>query len=309
MPTEAQAIEAVLNKLRANLGLGESPAGSNSNFIVDWYNANVDRIGNGPWCEMTNTWAMWTTGAKALKRGRAYTVWAAQDGQNKVNGSSWHYGTSGMRAGDQVYFDWGGVKGNVGLIDHTGTVEKVNGDGTFYVLEGNIDDKLRRMHRDGKYIVGYVRFDWSRIATSSQPDKPITTIAKEVLAGKWGNDPERSKSLKAAGYDPAAVQAEVNRLVSTPNGPTKSIAQVALEVIDGRWGDGANRITNLTAAGYNPSSVQAEVNRVLSAKSISKLAQEVIDGKWGVDPERTKRLRAAGYDPAAVQAEVNRRLR
>lgn len=43
--------------------------------------------------------------------------------------------------------------------------------------------------------------------------KSITTIAKEVLNGKWGNGDERKKKLKAAGYDPAAIQKLVNKMV------------------------------------------------------------------------------------------------
>lgn len=183
MITKTQHINAVLNRLRDALGTGESPAGSNSNYIVDWYNDNVDRIGNGAWCEITNTWGMWTGGAKSLKKGRAYTVWAAKDGQKKVNGSSWHYGTKGMKAGDQVYYDWAEAKGNVAYVDHTGTVERINGDGTFYVLEGNIGDKLKRMHRDSKYVVGYVRFAWDRLANDSVPDpsQPETPTNPEPL--------------------------------------------------------------------------------------------------------------------------------
>lgn len=43
--------------------------------------------------------------------------------------------------------------------------------------------------------------------------KDVTTVAKEVINGKWGNDPERTKRLRAAGYDSVAVQKEVNRLL------------------------------------------------------------------------------------------------
>lgn len=43
--------------------------------------------------------------------------------------------------------------------------------------------------------------------------KSIDTIAREVIAGKWGNDPQRSQKLKAAGYDAAAVQKRVNQLL------------------------------------------------------------------------------------------------
>ena len=51
----------------------------------------------------------------------------------------------------------------------------------------------------------------------SKPSKPTTggktvsELADEVMAGKWGNDPQRTKKLEAAGYDAEAVQAEVNR--------------------------------------------------------------------------------------------------
>lgn len=43
--------------------------------------------------------------------------------------------------------------------------------------------------------------------------KTITEIAKEVLAGKWGNGAQRKQKLTLAGYDYKKVQAEVNRLL------------------------------------------------------------------------------------------------
>lgn len=45
--------------------------------------------------------------------------------------------------------------------------------------------------------------------------KSVDEIAKEVIAGKWGNGDERVKKLKAAGYDPDAVQKRVNELLET----------------------------------------------------------------------------------------------
>lgn len=44
--------------------------------------------------------------------------------------------------------------------------------------------------------------------------KPVDVLAQEVIDGKWGNDPERTKKLRAAGYDSAAVQKAVNRLMA-----------------------------------------------------------------------------------------------
>lgn len=43
--------------------------------------------------------------------------------------------------------------------------------------------------------------------------KTVDAIAREVIAGKWGNGEDRKKRLKAAGYDYAAVQARVNALL------------------------------------------------------------------------------------------------
>ena len=44
-------------------------------------------------------------------------------------------------------------------------------------------------------------------------DSNITRIAKEVIAGKWGNGSDRKNRLTQACYDYAAVQAKVNELM------------------------------------------------------------------------------------------------
>lgn len=51
-------------------------------------------------------------------------------------------------------------------------------------------------------------------ATGPKGPKTYKQLANEVWAGKWGDDPERSKKLKAAGYDPSHVQREVNLLAA-----------------------------------------------------------------------------------------------
>ena len=183
-PAEAAHIQNFLNALRNKLGEGEHPDGSNHNSITKWYNENVDKIGDGPWCEMTQTFGMWTSGAKALKVGRAYTVWAAQDAVKKTNKSSWHWGTAGMRAGDSVYFDWQRSGTKTIYVDHVGAVERVVGNGKFYTLEGNYHNHLRRVLRDGTYVVGYVRYDWASlpplIATSPVKSTPKNVDARMV---------------------------------------------------------------------------------------------------------------------------------
>ena len=52
------------------------------------------------------------------------------------------------------------------------------------------------------------------VETSNPSDTMIIDkIAKEVIAGKWGNGAERKQRLRAAGYNPAMIQARVNEML------------------------------------------------------------------------------------------------
>ena len=104
-------------------------------------------------------------------------------------------------------------------------------------------------------------------APTPSPKKSNTEIAKEVIQGKWGNGAERKKRLEDAGYDYAAVQKEVERLLAEQKRPAKkSVDEVAREVIAGKWGNGVKRVYNLTKAGYNYVAVQKRVNEILKGK-------------------------------------------
>lgn len=59
----------------------------------------------------------------------------------------------------------------------------------------------------------YITTEKGEAVTASPAKKSIDEIAREVLAGKWGNGEERKKRLIAAGYDYNAVQAKVNALI------------------------------------------------------------------------------------------------
>lgn len=48
---------------------------------------------------------------------------------------------------------------------------------------------------------------------NAKPQKSVAEVAKEVIAGKWGNNPQRKERLEAAGYDYQAVQNEVNQFL------------------------------------------------------------------------------------------------
>lgn len=59
----------------------------------------------------------------------------------------------------------------------------------------------------------YITTRGGEIVTEPDALKPVDEIAKEVVAGKWGNGADRKKRLTDAGYDYAAVQACVNKLM------------------------------------------------------------------------------------------------
>lgn len=64
----------------------------------------------------------------------------------------------------------------------------------------------QRTHANYAGVAGFLAL------SSSQ--KSDSAIADEVIAGKWGTGQDRISRLRAAGYDPAAVQAIVNKKLS-----------------------------------------------------------------------------------------------
>lgn len=65
---------------------------------------------------------------------------------------------------------------------------------------------------------------------STTTKKTIEEVAKEVIAGKYGNEPERSKKLKAEGYNPEEVQAKVNELLKKTSSTATKTPTVGAKV-------------------------------------------------------------------------------
>lgn len=115
--------------------------------------------------------------------------------------------------------------------------------------------------------------------------KTLVSLAREVIAGKWGNGTTRQKNITAAGYNYKEVQDYVNKILkgqkvdgskvasksktnskpaATPAPAKKSNDEIAKEVLEGKWGNGADRKKKLTAAGYNYDAIQAIINKGVS---------------------------------------------
>ena len=91
-------------------------------------------------------------------------------------------------------------------------------------------------------------------------------VARQVLAGQWGNGQERINRLTAAGYDAGAVKQAVDNMVYLDH--LRSVAtpeymDVARQVLAGQWGNGSERKARLEAAGYNYNDIQGIVANLL----------------------------------------------
>ena len=128
---------------------------------------------------------------------------------------------------------------------------------------GNGEERKQRLTAAGyNYSLIQAKVNELMGAKAPVPSKSIDELAREVIAGKWGNGEDRKNRLTSAGYDFSAVQAKVNELMGGVKS-TKSVDQLAREVIQGKWGNGQDRKNHLTAAGYDYNIIQARVNELL----------------------------------------------
>ena len=92
------------------------------------------------------------------------------------------------------------------------TIRQYSSAGRLSGYNGNLD--INKFYGDrstwDKYIAGGSGNSTAPAPAPIQAMKNNDQIASEVIAGNWGNEPDRSNRLRVAGYDPAAIQAIVN---------------------------------------------------------------------------------------------------
>lgn len=253
----------------ANAGDGNYTKYAQDLHEAGYYQANKNGYA---WCDMFVDWCfLQLTGSK--EKGEHLECQTGLYGAG-CKWSSDCYRKAGRfdkkpQPGDQIFF------GKTDKEEHTGIVEKVEG-GKVYTIEGNSSNKVQRRSYSlsSSYIVGYghPRFD----PEESEDETPVTPVApapaattvdklaKEVIAGKWGNGADRKRRLTDAGYDFSAVQKRVNEILTgKTEAPKKSVDEIAREVIQGKWGNGNTRKTKLIKAGYDYATVQKRVNELL----------------------------------------------
>lgn len=126
--------------------------------------------------------------------------------------------------GDGILYDWddNGKIDCSGSPDHIGMVTYVNQNtGYMTVEEGNMRNRVdtRTVALNGRYIRGFITPKYSDEGMKVEPifrqDLPIQIVAKDVIAGKYGNGQERIERLRSMGYDYAEVQREVNKILNS----------------------------------------------------------------------------------------------
>ena len=198
----------------------EKTAGAGNDNITKYgydmkkiYPATMDKF--SLWCDAFVDWCFYKAygiaTAKALLHGGFddYTV-ASCKMYEKHNALD-----KKPKIGDQVFFTKNGRSNG---CYHTGIVYNVDSE-YFYTIEGNTSNANTVVRNGGgvakkKYKIssynGKVLFGHPKYENASK--KSIEQVAKEVMAGKWGNGEERKKRLTEGGYDYEEVRKMVNKL-------------------------------------------------------------------------------------------------
>lgn len=253
----------LLEKAVAYLGFNEK-LGTHK-YIIAEYN-NITPLPRNYKMKSCDAWCMAYVSACAWQAGRParfpYECSCNEAVQKLIKEGLWIENDAFVPSPmDLVFYHWGNDKKDdcTATPNHVGIVAWVK-DGMITVIEGNYKDMVcyRDILVNDEYIRGYGQTSklWKYMA------KDNTAIAQEVIAGKWGNGGERRERLKAAGYNPDAIQAIVNAYYEDEN-PIENdytVSEIAMQCIRGMWGNGSERRRRLLDKGYNPDAVQEMIN-------------------------------------------------
>lgn len=184
-----RSAQDVLDVMRSWIGYSEA----NGKFrqIIDLYNS-YQPLARGYAVQYTDEWCDTAVSAAAIQAGCVDLIGTECGCEKhieifKEKGIWIEDGTIVPLPGDIILYNWDcQAQPNDGYSDHIGYVESVSGQ-MITVMEGNYNEE----------------------------------VAGEVIQGKYANGEERRKKLCDMGYDPDAVQREVNRQLSQNEAPAE----------------------------------------------------------------------------------------
>lgn len=243
----------MLRVARSQIGVKESPRGSNRVKYTKWYGLI------GPWCAMFVSWVARQAGVgKDVIPTHAYTP----DGRNFFRNKNRFY--KRPKVGDIVYYQFPGFS----RVSHVGIVETVHGDGSWTAIEGNTD---AAGGRTGGQVMRKRRYSVGRLGGFGRP-------AYAKTKGKAKTSPKPKGKPKAPGkldVDGSFGPATIRKL------------QAALGVtVDGVWGPKSKRALQ-RKLGVTADSVIGPK----TVKALQRKIGAGIDGAWG--RATTKKLQIA----------------
>lgn len=238
---------------------GRNEADGTHKYIVDIYNSHLPHPRNTK-MQYNWAWCACTWSALAIKLGYTdimpieISCYYIIEEAKKMG--CWHENDAYIPGlGDGILYDWddSGSGDNTGNPDHIGTVIYVNKEsGYMVVMEGNYSNavKKRTIMINGRFIRGFIcpkyTGNGAELPPTQSGGKDIKTVAREVIAGQWGNGDARKKNLEAAGYNYKEVQDAVNQILNgsavQPSTPTQPQEQpTSKKVIAGAYADKFNK--------------------------------------------------------------------
>lgn len=238
---------------------GRNEADGTHKYIVDIYNSHLPHPRNTK-MQYNWAWCACTWSALAIKLGYTdimpieISCYYIIEEAKKMG--CWQENDAHIPGlGDGVLYDWddNGVGDNTGNPDHIGTVIYVNKEsGYMVVMEGNYSNavKKRTIMINGRFIRGFIcpkyTGNGAELPPTQSGGKDIKTVAREVIAGQWGNGDARKKNLEAAGYNYKEVQDAVNQILNgsavQPSTPTQPQEQpTSKKVVAGAYADKFNK--------------------------------------------------------------------
>lgn len=217
--------QAVVNQARSWVGRNEKDG--SFKLIVDIYNSHMP-YARGTKMQYSWEWCACFCSAVDIALGYA-SVMPLEIGVGEMillamNAGIWQEADNYLpKPGDRIVYDWkdSGKLDNLGWPNHIGIIETVNvSSGYMTVIEGNKNSAVgvRTININGRYIRGFItpKYDDETASVPQVVGQPVTTIAREVIAGQWGAGSQRKAQLESAGYNYQEIQNEVNRILNTP---------------------------------------------------------------------------------------------
>lgn len=285
----ATAAEMVA-KAASQIGVKESPSGSNKVKYAEWYGLN----GN-PWCDMFVSWCAAQIGASDIIGKYAYCPSHVNFFKNK---GQWIDRDEKPQAGDIIFFS------NGKRACHVGIVESRNGSTSVTTIEGNTSTSsndnggavMRRTRKYGTvgsswYILGFGRPNYSENSSASS-----TTATVETSSGALDVDGEiGAKTIKA-------LQSKLNTTVDGEiDGQYSQYKKYWTSIVEGcSWSGGSSDVVRA----FQKLVEASEIDGVLG-KDTASSAQRYLQnkgysvGSCGIDGE-------FGHDSAcALQRWLN----